>query len=207
MNKSVFLQPNFGYMIAYLTGLFSHKSPALVYVDINGVGYEVHISLNTYGAIQNQEKGTLYTYLQIKEDSHTLYGFADMEEKNMFIRLIGINGVGASTARMMLSSMRPDEITKAIIQSNTRLLESIKGIGKKTAERIVLELKDKLGKGDAAVSIGAPMTADTKEQDALQALTALGIPRQAAETAVKKVMGSGESLDLEQLIKKALQSI
>lgn len=125
----------------------------------------------------------------------------------MFIRLIGINGVGASTARMMLSSMRPDEITKAIIQSNTRLLESIKGIGKKTAERIVLELKDKLGKGDVAVSLGTPMTADTKEQDALQALTALGIPRQAAETAVKKVIGSGESLDLEQLIKKALQSI
>lgn len=194
-------------MIAYLTGIFSHKSPALVYVDINGVGYEVHISLNTYSAIQHQEKGTLFTFLQVKEDSHTLYGFADMEEKNMFIRLIGINGVGASTARMMLSSMRPEEITRAILQSNTRLLESIKGIGKKTAERIVLELKDKLGKGDAPVTLGAAMTADSKEQDALQALTALGIPRQAAENAIKKVMGSGEPLDLEQLIKKALQSI
>lgn len=194
-------------MIAYLTGIFTHKSPALVYVDINGVGYEVHISLNTYSNIQHVEKGTLYIYMQVKEDSHTLYGFADMDEKNMFIRLIGINGVGASTARMMLSSLRPDEITKAIIQSNTRLLESIKGIGKKTAERIVLELKDKLGKGDATIQLGTAMTADTKDQDAIQALTALGIPRQSAESAVKKVMGSGEILDLEQLIKKALQSI
>ncbi len=114
-------------MIAYLTGLFSHKSPALVYLDVNGVGYEVHISLNTYSAVQHLEKGTLFTFLQVKEDSHTLYGFADMEEKNMFIRLISINGVGASTARMMLSSLRPDEITNAILQQNTRLLESIKG--------------------------------------------------------------------------------
>lgn len=194
-------------MIAYLSGLFSHKSPALVYVDVNGVGYEVHISLNTYSMIQHLDKGMLFTFLQVKEDSHTLYGFADLDEKNMFIRLISINGVGASTARMMLSSLRPDEITKAILQSNTKLLESIKGIGKKTAERIVLELRDKLGKADAPVTLGAAMTADSREQDALQALTALGIPRQAAETAVKKVMGSADGLDLEQLIKKALQSI
>jgi len=194
-------------MIAYLTGLFSHKSPALVYLDVNGVGYEVHISLNTYSAVQHLEKGTLFTFLQVKEDSHTLYGFADMEEKNMFIRLISINGVGASTARMMLSSLRPDEITNAILQQNTRLLESIKGIGKKTAERIVLELRDKLGKADAPVSFGAAMTSNSREQDALQALTALGIPRQAAETAIKKIMGSADGLDLEQIIKKALQSI
>lgn len=149
----------------------------------------------------------LFTFLQVKEDGHTLYGFADLDEKNMFIRLIGINGVGASTARMMLSSLRPEEITKAILQSNTKLLESIKGIGKKTAERIVLELRDKLGKSDAPVSLGTAMTADSRENDALQALTALGIPRQAAENAVKKVMGSTEGLDLEQLIKKSLQSI
>lgn len=194
-------------MIAYLTGQFSHKSPALVYLDVNGIGYEVHISLNTYSAIQHIEKGTLFTFLQIKEDSHTLFGFADMEEKNMFIRLISINGVGASTARMMLSSLRPVEITNAILQQNTRLLESIKGIGKKTAERIVLELRDKLGKHDAPQTLGAVMTVNSREQDALQALTALGIPRQAAETAIKKVMGSAEGLDLEHIIKKALQSI
>lgn len=194
-------------MIAYLTGQFAHKTPAVVYIDVNGVGYEVNISLHTYSAIQQKEKGMLFTYLQVKEDSHTLFGFADMEEKQLFIRLIGISGVGATTARMMLSALKPEEITRAIVQSNTRLLESIKGIGKKTAERIVLELRDKLGKMEAAPVMGAALTVDSREQDTLQALTALGIPRQTAETAVRKVMGSAEGLDLEQLIKKALQSI
>lgn len=194
-------------MIAYLNGLFTHKTPAVVYIDVNGVGYEVNISLHTYSAIQHKEKGMLFTYLQVKEDGHSLFGFADMEEKQLFIRLIGISGVGASTARMMLSALKPEEITRAIIQSNTRLLESIKGIGKKTAERIVLELRDKLSKSEATPVLGAALTVDSREQDALQALTALGIPRNTAETAVRKVMGSAEGLDLEQLIKKALQSI
>ena len=98
-------------MIAYLSGLFKHKSPALVLVEVGGIGYEVNITLNTYTEIQHMEKGTLYTYLQIKEDGHTLYGFAGTDEKAMFVKLIGINGVGAGTARIMLSSMKPDDIT------------------------------------------------------------------------------------------------
>ncbi|HEX5667284.1 MAG TPA: Holliday junction branch migration protein RuvA [Chitinophagaceae bacterium] len=193
-------------MIAYLSGNFSYKSPAVVYVDVNGVGYEVNITLNTYSHIQNQEKGTLYTYLQVKEDGHTLYGFSDLAEKAMFVKLIGINGVGAATARMMLSSLKPDDITRAILQSDTRMLEAIKGIGKKTAERIVLELRDKLGKGE----VGTPNSAlihNTLEQDALIALQALGISRPAAENALKKVLNGNENYNLEQLIKKALQSI
>lgn len=193
-------------MIAYLRGHFSYKSPTVVHIDVNGVGYEVNISLNTYAQIEKQENGTLHTYLQIKEDGHTLYGFSDLAEKAMFVRLIGISGVGAATARVMLSSLKPDDIARAILQGEARVLESIKGIGKKTAERIVLELKDKLGKNDLSGSNSA-FIHNTLEQDALVALQALGISRQQAENAVKKVLNGNENYNLELLIKKALQSI
>jgi Holliday junction DNA helicase RuvA len=193
-------------MIAYLSGLFTYKSPALVYVEVGGIGYEVNITLNTYSEIQHQEKGTLYTFLQVKEDAHTLYGFSNMAEKAMFVKLIGINGVGAATARIMLSSLKPDDITKAIVQNNTRLLEGIKGIGKKTAERIVLELKDKVNKNDTT-NLNSSLIYNTLEQDALNALLALGIGRQQAENAIKKIINTEENQNLEQLIKKALQSI
>lgn len=193
-------------MIAYLSGNFSYKSPAVVYVDVNGVGYEVNITLTTYSHIEKQEKGTLYTYLQIKEDGHTLYGFSDLAEKAMFVKLISISGVGAATARIMLSSLKPDDITRAILQGETRVLEAIKGIGKKTAERIVLELKDKLGKNDLSTP-GSTFIHNTLEQDALIALQALGISRQQAEIAIKKLLSGNEKYNLEQLIKKALQSI
>jgi Holliday junction DNA helicase RuvA len=132
-------------MIAYLAGKFSYKNPAVVYVDVNGVGYEVNISLNTWSHIQNLKEGKLFTYLQVKEDAHTLFGFFDTDEKEMFILLISVSGVGAATARMMLSNMRPEEISNAILQANAKLLESVKGIGRKTAERLVLELRDKVG--------------------------------------------------------------
>jgi len=193
-------------MIAYLTGQFTYKSPAVVYVDVSGIGYEVNITLNTYAEIQHMEKGTLYTYLQVKEDGHTLYGFSNMTEKAMFVRLIGINGVGAATARIMLSSLKPDDVIRAILQNNTRMLEGIKGIGKKTAERIVLELKDKLNKNDAT-NLNSSLIYNTLEQDALNALLALGIGRAQAENAIKKIAGTAENQNLEQLIKKALQSI
>ena len=112
-------------MIAYIAGKFAYKNPAVVFVDVQGIGYEVNISLNTFSRIQNLDEGKLFTHLQVKEDSHTLYGFFDMEEKEMFVMLISVSGIGAATARMMLSSMRPDEISKAIIQGNARLLERV----------------------------------------------------------------------------------
>jgi len=196
----------FASMIAYLKGTFAYKSPAMVYVDLQGVGYEVNISLHTYGKISGLEKGTLYTYLQIKEDGHTLYGFFDQDEKTMFVKLISISGVGAATARMMLSSMKPEEIQQAILVGNTKQLEGIKGIGKKTAERIVLELKDKLGKLDSQ-NVNSGLINNTLEQDALNALQALGIPKPAAEGAIKKALSGNSNYNLEQLIKKALQSI
>lgn len=194
-------------MIAYLSGKFSYKNPSVVYVDVQGVGYEVNISLNTYSHIQQLSEGKLYTYLQVKEDSHTLFGFFDTLEKEMFVLLISVSGVGAATARMMLSSMKPDEISKAIAQNNARLLENVKGIGRKTAERLILELKDKMGKlatnlpGDASYG-------NTLEQDALNALVALGIARPVAEQAIKKIVISSPIINtLEELIKKALKAI
>src|ERR1700751_1382476 len=122
-------------MYAYLEGKFTFKSPAQVYIDINGIGFEVNISLNTYSSLQKLDAGRLYTYLQIKEDAQVLYGFFDKPEKDLFVQLISISGVGTATARMMLSSLKPEEIKGAIAQGNVSLLESIKGIGKKTAER------------------------------------------------------------------------
>jgi len=194
-------------MIAYLSGNLTYKSPSLVHMEVNGVGYEVQISLNTFTQIQRLEKAKLVTYLQFREDGQTLYGFYEQSEKTMFVQLIGINGVGAATARMMLSSMKPEEISRAISQGDHRTLERVKGIGKKTAERIVLELKDKMLKTDLDNS-NSSFIYNTLEQDSLNALVALGIPRTAAETAVKKaVTALPEPQNLELIIKKALQFI
>lgn len=194
-------------MYAYLQGKFTFKNPAQIYVDVNGVGYEVNISLNTYAAIQNLADGKLYTYLQVKEDGHTLFGFFDKIEKEIFIQLISVSGIGAATARMMLSHMKPDEVGRAIIQNNVKLLESIKGIGKKTAERLVLELRDKVGK--VTPDINTPvMTGNSLQQDALNALIALGISKPQAESALQKINNNQPNIDnLEELIKKALKSI
>ncbi len=194
-------------MYAYLQGKFTYKSPAQVYVDVNGVGYEVNISLNTYSQIQKLEEGKLFTHLQVKEDGHFLYGFFEKTEKEMFIMLIGVSGIGAATARMMLSTLRSDEVSKAIIQSNIKLLESIKGIGRKTAERLVLELKDKVAK-QATDATFSTKPGNSLEQDALNALIALGISRIQAEHSIQKTILAEPSVSLlEDLIKKALKAI
>lgn len=193
-------------MIAYLKGDFVHKSPAVVHVEVQGVGYEVQISLNTYSKIQGLEKGILHTSLLIREDAHILYGFFDLAEKEMFQQLIAVSGIGASTARVMLSYMKPDELARAIVLGDTKSLEGIKGIGKKTAERMVVELRDKLAKQPVESNI-SPMKNNTLHTDALNALTALGISRQAAELAVQKTLTADPHLSVEELIKKALRTI
>jgi Holliday junction DNA helicase RuvA len=196
-------------MYAYLQGKFTYKSPAQIYIDVNGIGFEVNISLHTYSAIQNIAEGRLFIHMQVKEDGHSLFGFFDKEEKDIFLLLISVSGVGASTARMMLSSTRPDEITKAIQQNDVKLLERVKGIGKKTAERLVLELKDKVGKQTAGSlgGVSVPL-ANTIEQDALIALTALGINRAQAEQSIQKIIRTEPDISkLEELIKKALKAI
>ena len=194
-------------MYAYLEGKYSYKSPAMVYLDVNGVGYEVHISLNTYSAIQSLEKGRLYTYFQVKEDAHVLFGFSELSEKEMFQLLISVSGVGSATARMMLSSLRADEVRTAILVGNLKLIESIKGIGKKTAERLVLELKDKVGKQAGGPDLVLPAH-NSLAQDALNALIALGISKSQAEASVQKIIRAEPTITiLEDLIKKSLKAI
>ena len=193
-------------MIAFLRGTFAFKSPALVHIDVAGVGYELQISLNTYSRIEQLETGALLTYLHIREDAHILYGFFDKAEKDLFIQLLSVSGVGAATARMMLSSMKPEEITRAILQGNAKQLESIKGIGKKSAERIILELRDKLGRTREENTNISSLTSNSLEQDALNALITLGIARPAAENAIKKVLNEGAGADkIEDVIKKVLK--
>jgi holliday junction DNA helicase RuvA len=194
-------------MIAYLDGKFVFKSPAMVYVDVNGVGYEVQISLNTFSKIQNLEKGVLHTSLLIREDAHVLFGFYEKAEKEMFMYLISVSGVGATTARMMLSYMKPEEVAKAIITGDSQTLEGVKGIGKKTAERLVLELRDKLAKHPVESNI-SPLKNNTLHSDALNALMALGIARNTADQAIQRVTQSDPSItSLEDVIKKALKTL
>ncbi len=195
-------------MIAFVRGKFISKTPAQVIVDVNGVGYELQISLHTYSFISNKNDGQLVTYLHITENAQTLFGFFAQDEKELFMQLISVSGVGASTARMMLSGLKPDEIIKAIVQGNTKLLESVKGIGRKTAERLVLELRDKLGKISLENVGFATNNYRSQDQDAVTALIGLGIGKQMAESAVKKVSESAkEALSLEDIIKQALKNL
>lgn len=196
-------------MIAFVRGQFAIKTPGRVVVDVNGVGYDLQISLNTYSAISNLTEGLLYTYLHITENAQTLFGFADTGEKELFLQLISVSGVGASTARMMLSGMQPAEITRAIVQGNTKQLESIKGIGKKSAERLIVELKDKLGR--STLETGSLPTGSNQVlpgEDALQALLALGIARPQAEQAIKRTLAAlPASASLEDMVKMALKNL
>jgi len=196
-------------MIAQLTGKFLHKTPTRLVIDVQGVGYEVQISLNTYAAIQHVDAGTLITHLKVAEDAFTIFGFSEPAEKEIFLKLLSVSGVGAATARMMLSSMRPLEVAQAITTGQVRVLEGVKGIGKKTAERIVLELKDKMGQVHAAYQPTEALSANnTPDKDALEALVALGIARNMAEQAIRKANAQSPTPNsVEDLIKLALKAI
>jgi Holliday junction DNA helicase RuvA len=195
-------------MIAFLTGSFARKTPSYVHLDVHGVGYEVQISLNTYSEIQNLESGTLQTHLIVREDAHLLFGFADAAEKEMFLQLIAVTGIGANTARVMLSYMKPDEISRAIVQGNAKALEAIKGIGRKTAERMVVELRDKLAKQPVTTDANfSTWKGNTFQRDALEAMVALGISRQVADGAIQKVLQQDPNVSVELLVKKALQML
>ncbi len=192
-------------MITFLRGDFVYKTPALIHIDVQGVGYEVQISLHTFSQMQHLDKGLLHIYHQVKEDDEVLFGFFETGEREMFIQLLSVSGVGASTARMMLSAMKPDELARAIMQGQSRQLESIKGIGKKSAERIILELRDKVGKKYTGSNI-SPLINNTLEQDALNALVSLGIARQVAEQALKKLaLDAPVPQKVEDIIKQVLK--
>lgn len=195
-------------MITYLKGRLAFKDPTHLVVDVGGVGYEVKISLTTYSQVKGKEDILIQTYLHVKEDSHTLFGFSEQSEKKRFLDLLSINGVGPSTALMILSSLDAKELQAAIVQEDVKTIQSVKGIGGKTAQRIILELKDKMKKEgllDKSVEIH-PRFDNTLRSEALSALTTLGINKSAAEKTVDKILKEyGEEIKLEELIKQALK--
>ena len=193
-------------MYAYLKGELTYKSPAEIVVDVNGVGYLVHIPLSTYSVVQNQEKALVYTHLIVREDAHTLYGFATQAERNLFVQLIGVTGVGATTAQLILSAMTVDEIRAAIIGEQAHVLQKVKGIGAKTAKQVILDLKDKLAKDAPEGPVVLPMADNNTREEALNALMALGFSRIAVQKALNKSMQENPGLDgVEPLIKSALK--
>ena len=195
-------------MITYLKGKLAYKDPTHVIVDVGGVGYEVKISLNTYSQVKDKEDILIQTYLHIKEDAHTLFGFYEESEKKRFLDLLSINGVGPSTALMILSSLDAKELQAAIVHEDVKTIQSVKGIGGKTAQRIILELKDKMKKEgllDKTVEI-APRIDNTLKVEALSALTTLGINKSVAEKTISSIMKEfGDDMKLEDLIKQALK--
>ncbi|WP_422354733.1 Holliday junction branch migration protein RuvA [Roseivirga pacifica] len=196
-------------MFSYLNGKLAYKDPTFVIIDINGVGYDVKISLHTFSQIKDQENIKLHTYLHIKEDAHTLFGFAEDKEKKLFLQLISISGVGPSTGLMVLSSLGPHETEQAILSEDVRTIQGVKGIGAKTAQRIILELKDKVGKdSDSDSLINIPSSnRNAIRNEALAALVTLGINKNAAQKSIDKILkqNSGD-LSLEDLIKLALKA-
>jgi Holliday junction DNA helicase RuvA len=194
-------------MIAFLSGRLVSKEPTHVILDVNGVGYHVHISLQTFSDIKDQEALRLSTYLQVREDAHILYGFATEAERQMFLHLISVNGVGPSTALMVLSYLAPADLRQAIVSENAAALQAIKGIGGKTAQRLILELKDKVRKEGWEESAPAQPAHNKIKQEALTALVTLGIARNAAEKSIDSVLKQrGTSLTLEELVKQALKN-
>lgn len=196
-------------MFAYLKGRLAHKDPTHVIIDVGGVGYEVKVSLNTFSKIKDQENIQLFTHFHVKEDAQTLFGFADDTEKQIFLHLISINGVGPSTGLMVLSSLSPAEVEQAILSEDVRTIQAVKGIGAKTAQRIILELKDKLGKQPASGDlINIPVSAkNTIRNEALAALITLGISKAAAQKSIDKILKeSPDDISLEELIKLALKA-
>lgn len=190
-------------MFAYLEGDLTYKSPSLLYMAVHGVGYEVNITLQTFSKIQHLEKCRLFTHLQVREDAWVLYGFADEQERETFRHLLSISGVGAATARLILSSLKPDELSRIIASEDVNSLQKVKGIGAKTAQRIILELKGKLNVlQQEAILTGAAH--NTITNDALFALVNLGIAKSAAQAAISKVENA-DSLSVEDVIKKALR--
>lgn len=194
-------------MYAYIDGKLVFKSPAYVVIDAGGVGYHINISVNTYSKLGDAERCKLFTWLHVKEDAHTLYGFIEEGERRLFLHLISVSGIGPNTGRMILSSITPQEIQAAIVSGNVSQIQRIKGIGPKSAQRMILELQDKLKKDGPDTLISMPVSVTAKDE-ALSALVMLGFARNAAEKVLdQEVNKNGGNLTVEQLIKSALKSL
>ena len=193
-------------MIAYIQGKLVEKHPTDVVIDCNGIGYLLNISLHTYSQIPNQENIKLYTYLQIKEDSHSLFGFSTLAEKEIFKLLISVSGIGSSIARTMLSSLTPKQVREGIATSDVALIQSIKGIGAKTAQRVILDLKDKVLKIYDIDEVSVSQN-NTNKDEALSALEVLGFAKKQAEKVVDRIISTQSDTDVETIIKLALKNL
>lgn len=193
-------------MIAHIQGKLVEKSPTEIVIDCNGVGYLINISLHTFGLLPNSDLVKLYTCLLVKEDSHTLFGFVEKSEREIFKLLISVSGIGANTARTMLSSLEPKQIINAIASGDVATIQSIKGIGAKTAQRAILDLKDKVLKlyDIQEVSI---FPNNTNRDEALSALEVLGFVRKASEKVVDKIVANSPDANVETIIKQALKNL
>ncbi len=193
-------------MITQIKGRLVEKNPTDVIIDCNGVGYLLHISLHTFSLLPDQELLQLYTHLQVKEDSHTLFGFAEKSEREIFRLLISVSGIGASTARTMLSSIHPDQIKEAIASNDVATIQSIKGIGAKTAQRVIIDLKDKILKVYDIDELSVSQN-NTNKDEALSALETLGFNRKQAGNVVDKILKASPTETVENIIKQALKNL
>lgn len=201
-------------MIEYLRGTIDELTPTIAVLDLNGIGYQLFISLNTYSAIQGKKEIKLYVYEVIREDAHLLYGFAEKVERELFLQLISVSGIGGQTARMILSAFTPSELTGIIRDENVRMLKSVKGIGPKAAQRIIVDLKDKIKldfgenpTGNATSSAVMGTVSRETIEEAVAALTMLGFPPAPTQKVVLQIVQNDASLPVEQIIKQALKML
>jgi len=193
-------------MITHIKGRLVEKNPTYVIIDCQGMGYEINISLHTFSLLPNEELLQLYTYLQVKEDSHTLYGFMEKQERELFKLLISVSGIGANIARTMLSSLVPEQIIQAIASYDVATVQSIKGIGAKTAQRVILDLKDKVLKIYNLEEVST-FSNNTNKEEALSALEVLGFARKSAEKVIDKFCRENPDATVENIIKQALKNL
>jgi len=191
-------------MIDYITGRVTELNPAFAVVECNGIGYSINISLNTYAALDRAETCKILIHEAIREDAYILYGFADADERDLFRHLISVSGVGAGTARMVLSSMKPPDLRRAITEGDVNIIKAVKGIGLKTAQRIIVDLKDKIGKHTGSGEIIA-FSDNTAREEALSALVMLGFARNSAAKAVDNLLKEERSLPVEEIVRRALK--
>ena len=193
-------------MINYIKGTITEINPTSVTIETGGIGYFVNISVNTFSKLDGKSEFKILVQEVIREDSHQLFGFADKEERDIFRLLISVSGIGANTARMMLSSLNPLEVEKAILESNVNVLKSVKGIGLKTAQRVIVDLKDKVCKQSSAGEIFT-FEDNTKREEALSALVMLGFAKSAVSKVLEKIIREEKNLTVEDLIKRALKNL
>lgn len=196
-------------MFAYLQGKLDYKAPTEVYLDVNGVGYHLLISLNTYSDIENVEETKLYTHLYVREDVMSLFGFSREAEKGMFLHLLSVSGIGPNTARVVLSSMTTEEVSQAILHENVAAFNKVKGIGPKTAKRVILDLKDKMAKLDSGqVKSTSTSPSFSNRDEVVSALVSLGFNKQKVTKKVDDIMSSNPSLNqVEEIIKEVLKQM